>query len=158
MDPQRTFHIAIEAGRRTDIMLLPCPHLQDEIVGVGARNEVSSEFIEHLFKGCTRWVCRSPQLFAPPLLREQPGCPYCREGFDSFLWLFSIVPIPECRVRGQRRDLSFQPYHPVRIGLGCSRSRHDSVSKGWIAYRPLKSLLRAHGETDHGFEMRDLQV
>ena len=46
----------------------------------------------------------------------------------------------------------------MSIGLRRARGRHDAVEVAGIADRPLKRLLRAHRETDHGAQMLDVQL
>ena len=50
------FNIAVESRRRynADVVLLPCVHLQDEVIGVGVGMEVGTVVVDDLQRGL-RW-------------------------------------------------------------------------------------------------------
>ena len=48
------FHVAPESGRAAHVVALPGAHLQDEVVGVGAGNEVGAKLVQHLLEGGAR--------------------------------------------------------------------------------------------------------
>src|SRR5512137_1852542 len=88
---QRRLDVAVERWCSADVVFLPGTHLQDEIVGVRARNEIGAEMLNHLVEGLAESGCGAPQFLAPPLLREQPAGPHHAECRDSPCRLYRVI-------------------------------------------------------------------
>ncbi len=69
-----------------------------------------------------------------------------------------VVAVLKRGVGDDGGDLSFEAHHAVRIGLRRAGGGDDAIHEVGIADGPLKRLLRAHGETDDGAQMRDLEL
>src|SRR5579859_1260275 len=85
--------VTVKSRCLAHIVPLPGPRLQDEIVGVGARDEVGAVLVQHLLEGRGVRGALPPQFFAPPLLGEKPARPYDGECFQTFRRRRSIVAI-----------------------------------------------------------------
>lgn len=114
---QCALHVAPKSRRSPNVVLFPCPHLQNQIVGVRAGDEIGAKAIQYLLERALPLGFFAPQLSPPPLLREKPPRPHHAKRFQPLLGLFRIVPIRKQRVRCQCRNLPFDSHYPMRIAL-----------------------------------------
>ena len=91
--PESLLQIAVEAGRRPNIVLLPGADLQNEVVGVGACDEVGPILVDDLLERRGFGVFFAPELLAPPLLRVQPRGPDEGERLDALGGLGVVVAV-----------------------------------------------------------------
>ena len=56
---QRSFYIAIKPRRRANIVLLPCPALQNQVVRI-VRKVARTKALDSLFEGSSGWARRAP--------------------------------------------------------------------------------------------------
>src|ERR1022692_4570262 len=148
--PQGELYVSTEGCTwgRPNIVPLPRAHLQDKVVGISTRDEVGAEIVQYLLERGAGRRRLAPQLPPPPLLREQPRCPHCRERLQALGRRSLVVTVLERGIGRQRGDLPFQSHYTVRIVLCRTRGGYDAIGEVRIAYRPLESLFRAHRETD----------
>ena len=108
--------ITVEAGRRADVVLLPGAELQDEVVGVGAGDEVGSDTCRDLLeRGAGFGVFFAPELLAPPFLRIEPRGPDDGERLDALGGLGFVIAVLKGGVGGDSGDLAFEAYDAVRV-------------------------------------------
>ena len=93
MEASAFFYVAVEAGRCADIVLLPGAHLQDQVVGVGAGDEVGAVVFDDLLRRWCRAAPRCATAPAPPLLRVEPAGPDQVEGLDALFGLGGVVAV-----------------------------------------------------------------
>ena len=110
--------IAVEAGRSANVVLLPGAELQDEVVGVGAFDEVGTVLVGDLLERGGFGVFFAPEFLAPLLLRVEPRGPDDGKGLDALGGLGFVVAVLKGGVGSDGGDLAFVAHDAVPVGFG----------------------------------------
>ena len=130
----------MKARRCADVVAFPGPHLQNQVVGIGARNEIAPEVLDDL-----RQAWRPAKARLRHSSRRHHSCENSQPAHTMpNAWMprsgcARVIATIEGGVGGQCRDLAFEPNDAVAIGPGGARSRDDAIHRIRVAHRPLES-------------------